>query len=238
MIETILAVLLIVILPARALYRSLRGGKAPVSRPRRYLVSCAIIVGLLVLLGYAWWHAARAPALLGLGLPLSEGGMIGLAIAVAFFLVLAVVEAVMQHKGRAANEAKARKKLAGNAMLPRNRRELMLFLGFALLAGCGWELLYRGFLMWFLIPHVGAIGAVCIAALAYGVSHGYKNRMQFLGSVAAAFAFTLAFVLTGSLWWLMLIHTVAAVVGGFGSYRLASRMGAEPSFDAAEAASP
>ena len=237
MIEYILAIVLIGVMPARTLYKSLRGGRPKVSRSRVYIKSGTIILGLLVLLCYAWLHAARDPALLGLDVPLSGRGMIGLAIAVALFVALAIVEIVMKRNRQGSDDEKAREKLAANDLLPRTRVELMLFLGFALLAGCGWELLYRGFLIWLLVPYVGTTGAICVAALAYGTAHGYKNRVQFLGSIVSAFAFTIAFVLTGSLWWLMLIHTAAGVVGGFSSYKLACKGDGRMSLNSAETAS-
>jgi membrane protease YdiL (CAAX protease family) len=152
-----------------------------------------------------------------------EGGLVGLGIAVALFVALAIVEAVAKYKRAGRNDAKARQRLEGNELLPRNRQELILFLGFGLLAGCGWELLYRGFLIWFLVPRIGMVGATCVAALAYGAAHGYKTRGQFAGSMISAFAFTIAFVLSGSLWWLMLIHTMVALVGGINSYKLFSK---------------
>jgi membrane protease YdiL (CAAX protease family) len=149
--------------------------------------------------------------------------MIGLAVAVALVVVLAVVAIITKRKHKGRNNDKAADRFAKNQLLPRTRHELTLFLVFALLAGCGWELLYRGFLIWFLVPYVGTMVAICIAALAYGAAHGYKSRKQFLASIISAFAFTVAFVLTGSLWWLMLIHTAAGFAGGFASYRAASR---------------
>lgn len=237
MIEYILAIVLIGVLPARALYKSLSHGGSQASRPRIYTTSGAVILGLLVLLCLAWLHAGRAPALLGLGLPLATGGRVGMAVALGLLVALAIVEIVMKRKRRC-SDAKAREKLANNHLLPRNRHELSLFLGFALLLGCGWELLYRGFLVWFLLPHVGTAGTICIAALAYGAAHGYKSRMQFLGSIVSAFAFTIAFVLSGSLWWLMLIHTAPAIAGGIGSYKLASREPADLVPESAEAAAP
>jgi hypothetical protein len=51
-------------------------------------------------------------------------------------------------------------------------------------------------------------------------------------------AFTIAFVLTASLWWLMLIHSMMGIAGGYGSYRLLSRANQDPLPDAAEASSP
>lgn len=238
MVEYVLAAALIGVMPARGLCKNFRRADVKTSRPRRYLTSGAIIAALLALLGYCWLHAVRSPALLGLDIPVSDRGMIGFAIAGVVFAVLAVVEFVMKHRGDSASEDKARQKLAGNDLLPRNRNELVLFLGFAVLAGCGWELLYRGFLIWLLTPHIGTVGAVCIAALAYGAAHGFKSRAQFLGSLVSAFAFTIAFVLTASLWWLMLIHSVAGIAGGYGSYKLFSGASEAPLPDGVKGFNP
>ena len=70
------------------------------------------------------------------------------------------------------------------------------------------------------MPAIGITGAVIVAALAYGVGHGFKTWQQALGSAAAAFAFTIAFALTNSLWWLMAFHTAVAVQSGWAGYRL------------------
>ena len=59
MIEYILAILLIGVMPARALYKSLRGKRDKANRPKTYIQSSAIIVGLLV-------GSRRLPQALGL----------------------------------------------------------------------------------------------------------------------------------------------------------------------------
>ena len=46
---------------------------------------------------------------------------------------------------------------------------------------------------------------------AYGAAHGYKNPRQFAGSIAASFAFAIGYALTGSLWWLIVLHAAAPV---------------------------
>jgi len=61
---------------------------------------------------------------------------------------------------------------------------------------------------------------VTFAALAYGVSHGYKSPAQFGGSIALSFVFAIAYALTLSLWWLMLVHTAAGLFGAWSGYRL------------------
>ena len=222
MIDYILVAFLIGVLPAWALYKSFRDRRTTTNRPKRYLKSGATIAGLLVLLCYDWWHHARSPTSLGLDIPLSPHGLIGLVIAAVLFVILVAFGIIKKRKEGRSDGQRPRGKISDNDLLPRNRHELLLWIGVALLVGCGWELLYRGFLIWFFASHIGTVGAVCIAALAYGAAHGYKNRGQFVASVISAFAFTIAFVLTGSLWWLMIIHTTLAVFGGFLSYKVAS----------------
>lgn len=219
MIDYILIAFLIGVLPALALYKSFRDRRTTTSRPKRYLKSGATIAGLLVLLCYDWSHHARSSTLLGLDIPLSDHGLIGLVIAAVLFLILVAFGIIKRRKDSRSDGQKPRSKVSDNDLLPRNRHELSLWLCLALLVGCGWELLYRGFLIWFFTAHIGTVGAVCIATLAYGVAHGYKSRRQFLASIISAFLFTVGFVLTGSLWWLMIIHTSFAVFGGFLSYK-------------------
>lgn len=229
MLDGILAGLLIVVVPAWAMWRSLRARGATTNRMRRYLVSGLLIAALLGLLCFDWIYAQRPPASLGLDIPLSSGGEIGLLIAGALFLVAAVAGGIKSLKGKTAADRKQQRN-DGNDILQRDRRELTSFLCLSLLLGGGWELLYRGFLVWFLVPLTGTVGAVCVAALAYGAAHGYQGRKQFIGSIVSAFIFTIAFVLSGSLWWLMIVHTAAAVAGGLSSYRMAARTktGREP----------
>ncbi|HEX7340119.1 MAG TPA: CPBP family intramembrane glutamic endopeptidase [Rhodanobacteraceae bacterium] len=220
MTDYILLALLVGVMPLRAVCQSRRGTRATASRDTRHRKSIAIITGLLALLGWAWWRAGRTPALLGLDVPVSTRGLIGFGVAGAAVLALATFVLLERRKRSTASLEQARQRVCESDLLPRTRRELGSFLVFGLFAGCGWELLYRGFLLWWLTPRVGIVAAVCIAALAYGVAHGCRNRKRLAGSIVSAFAFTIAYALTGSLWWLMLIHTLAAVIGGISAYRL------------------
>jgi membrane protease YdiL (CAAX protease family) len=92
------------------------------------------------------------------------------------------------------------------ALLPQTGAEFCPFLVMSVVLGAGWELLYRGYLLWWLEPRVGMAGAILVAAAAYGVGHGFTNIRQFAGSLLAALVFTVAYAATQSLWWLMLIH--------------------------------
>jgi membrane protease YdiL (CAAX protease family) len=121
---------------------------------------------------------------------------------VGFALAGIIYDKRLSADKRAEHEAKA----AQSGMLPQSGPEKAAFALFGLFAGFGWELLYRGFLLMVLVPVLGLPGAVILAALAYGIGHGYQDRAQFIGSIVASFLFTIAYALTGSLWWLMVLH--------------------------------
>jgi len=105
------------------------------------------------------------------------------------------------------------------SQLPQDRDETRAYLAFTPFAGFGWEILYRGFLLWWLAPLVGIIAAVSISSLAYGLAHGWQSQAQGIGSIVSAFLFTIGYALTGSLWWLIAIHTALPLVGLLAAWR-------------------
>ena len=88
-----------------------------------------------------------------------------------------------------------------------------MFALLAFAAGFGWEVLYRGFLLFYLQPYVGLAGAVFVSAIVYGAAHEFRSWSQSAASIAAAFSFTIGYALTDNLWWLILLHTGLPLVG-------------------------
>lgn len=219
MIDWLLAALLILVVPGLAIWRSLYPRAKAASRMRQYLNALVIVAVLLLLLATSWVLAGRGWPQLGLGWPFTLGAAIGLLVFIALLATISVVSHFKTRKLTPEAKAELKAKAPGPDMLPQNPRELAVFLLLAVALGCGWELLYRGFLWWLLAPRVGTVGAVCIAALAYGLAHGVKDRKQAIGSVIMAFAFMIAFVLTHNLWWLMLIHTALPLAGAINAWR-------------------
>jgi membrane protease YdiL (CAAX protease family) len=194
----ILGLLLLIAIPVRALLP--RRARSSRSMSNRYISTSIEIAALLAGLGVVAFLTGLTPERLGLGWPPPPAGQIGFALAALILGGLAVAVSLIA-------PSKSPGEQATIGELPDGRRETGLFLIFSVAAGFGWELLYRGFLLWWLTPMIGLAGAVCAASLAYGVAHGWKNWRHGLGSIGSAFLFTIGFAITGSLWWLIAVHT-------------------------------
>lgn len=196
--STALALVLLVLVPAEALWRSW-GDHPTLSQLQSYRLTIIKLLALLMaLLGVVHTEGLGASDL-GLGMQLGIGGSVGLG------LSLIVVIGLWSAWLSTAKLQKIKEK-PGNQFSPQGPRELQLFLFMVPLLGFGWEVLYRGFLLWWLVPRIGIPFAVICASLSYGLAHGWTNARESLPATASALAFTVGYALTGSLWWLIVIH--------------------------------
>jgi membrane protease YdiL (CAAX protease family) len=201
MLDIGLAAVLLIGIPALALRREASGVHR--SRIARYRSATLMIVGCVGVLALQWIVSGRNAALLGLNLPPTSLGwscLFGVA------LLLAALGTAMRRKPCMPTVE------GDDDPLPQTPAERTAFILFALVAGTGWEILYRGFLLWFLTPLLGLIMAVCVTVLAYGVAHGVRDARKAAASIGAALLFTIGFSLTHDLWWLMLIHAGVPLV--------------------------
>ncbi len=223
MLDLIFAAYLLFLLPGWQLWKSL---KKKVDKPKPDAARCRVLFRknlvfilspLLALAALMAW-SGRSAAALGLDIPVSAYGQWGLAIVVLLFAGLTIWSIVAERRQSAEKAAADLAKYEALEGIPQSPAELWQQLFLFLCIGAGWELLYRGFLMLVLPPLTGTAFAVILAAVAYGVAHGYQSRNQFLGSIFSAFLFTLGYVYTQSLWWLMLLHVLLPVFGTLTAY--------------------
>ncbi|HEU4561184.1 MAG TPA: CPBP family intramembrane glutamic endopeptidase [Longimicrobium sp.] len=96
--------------------------------------------------------------------------------------------------------------------LPRGRRERVWFAAMCVTVGVCEEIIFRGFLVRFLAagPPValGIAGGVAVAALIFGIDHGYQGITGILATGVLALVFTALFFITGSLWVPMIVHAL------------------------------
>lgn len=219
LLDHILAILLLIVVPIRALWRSRPGRPASGTKIIRYISTIGLVTGLLALLTASWLMTGRSAQALGLAAPTSTPSLIGLGIAVVIFIALFLGKN-KKPKPSQMGEIEA----AQRDLFPETPKETRLFLFLCLAVGGGWEILYRGFLLYYLPSMTGLLGAVIIAAVAYGAAHGFKNQRQFVGSIVSALAFTIAYVATSNLWWLMLIHIGVMLIGAAASRAISGNL--------------
>lgn len=213
MIELALALYLVLILPIRHVWRSIRPDDAPKRELiPRYLESMRDIgLTLLVLLAICWWNGYSA-ADMGLAAPTAGAPLwclVAAAVAMTALLGGSYIQAARMTPDKVAEMVEKTR----DAGMPGSAAEARVFFPLAVMIGAGWELLYRGFLLLVLTPWIGGWGAVVVSGLAYGAAHGYKNPKQFALSIAAALLFATGYLLSGSLWWLMVIHIAMPLSG-------------------------
>ena len=209
MLNILLASYLLLVSPALNLWRSLRPKSNNPPRPlmRRYWSMSWPVLVLLAVLWTGSWQAGYTLREIGFDLPLSGAGIWGLCFAVLLLGGLSVAGSVVERrKSPEARAADERKLLDSPFPWPRNGGETLAFVISVSLMTTAWEILYRGFVLLLLAPGTGMPLAIAISALAYGVGHGYTNPKQLIASIVSAFVFTIAYAMTHSLWWLIVIH--------------------------------
>lgn len=97
------------------------------------------------------------------------------------------------------------------ALMPSTRRERWAYAGVAVTAGLTEELLYRGWLVWFLAlaaPVGGYAGALVVSSVAFGLGHAYQGLRGVVLAGGAGFGLALLAFSTGSILLPVLLHVL------------------------------
>lgn len=230
-IDHVLFIVLALLFPIRAStfgYRRLRLA-SPEEQPRvrlsLYRQAVVLQWGLSAVAVAVWIVQRRLWATLGLE-PVLSAGLLGVS------LGLAVIVLVVQRQRQAAlasDEALAQiRSRMGHLerMLPSSPEELRWFYRLSVTAGVCEELLYRGYMMWYLAHWTGLFQAAGIASLIFGVGHAYQGWRGVLGTTLLGAFLAGVFIVTGSLYAPMLVHALMDIHSGHLSY-VAFRRGRE-----------
>jgi hypothetical protein len=96
-------------------------------------------------------------------------------------------------------------------LLPRSRPERWAFAAVAVTAGVTEEVLYRGYLMWWLVlaaPVGGYGGAMLLTSAAFGLGHAYQGLVPAAVAGVAGLGLALLAFTTGSLLLPVLLHVL------------------------------
>jgi len=186
----------------------------PGARTRVYLQTIAE-QWLLVAAVVGWWfHEGRTPAKLGLGFGPATPTIIG-AIVTAAVLTALVDQMDRIRKLEPAKLEKLRVSLGHAApLLPTTDGEQAIFRVLALTAGICEEILFRGYLLWYLAAGIGAWPAMFVGAALFGVAHCYQGAKGTLKTGIGGLVLVFLYCSTGSLLWPMALHAAMDLQGG------------------------
>lgn len=188
---------------------------APGARVRAYrkTVIELWVMGIAVLV--LWLARGRSLEALGLGVPRGWPGWVGLVVA------LATTAFLFQQLAALARDAEKRRVLAAQLadapateFLPRSEHEARWFDLVSLSAALNEEVIYRGFLIWYLGAYVPVWLAVVLAAVVFALGHVYQGWPGMLRPGFIGLALGVFFVLTGSLWGAIVLHFAVDAYSG------------------------
>ncbi|HXC56924.1 MAG TPA: CPBP family intramembrane glutamic endopeptidase [Rhizomicrobium sp.] len=221
--DLVLVVLALLVLPAISAVTGRRIAKAPEgSLLPRYFQTMTRGWFVVALIAVDWWWSSRPAVWLGLDYPVGENGIFGLVAAAAVAVAVAIQLSRGHRLVKPERLPQLRRQIRDIKILPHSSAEFAVFLAVAVTAGIWEELLYRGFLVWFLSPCAGVVAAVVLSTVVFGIGHVYQGWRGMLRSGALGLVFAVGYVGTGSLWWLIAIHGLIDIMGGIFAWRVAS----------------
>jgi membrane protease YdiL (CAAX protease family) len=165
-----------------------------------------------------WAGEARPWAALGLGLELNL--MFGIGVVLTVLGVIALLVQISQVKSATQEELVGLRKQFGKltVIIPQNGNELARFYGLSITAGIVEEILWRGFLIWYLSQFMPLWAAAVVSTVGFGLGHAYQGFAHLPQLTAVGAAFAGLYLLTGSVWLPMILHTAVDILQGRMAY--------------------
>jgi membrane protease YdiL (CAAX protease family) len=189
------------------------------ARTKDYLLTVALQWALTLAL-LAWWVLAARPfADLGLVAPAGRSWVTFVTAAIVAFFASQVRSVARSPEAQAKVRAQLDSQPSVRVILPTTPAEMRAFSALAVTAGVCEEILYRGYLLYYLRQVLPGAAAVAAAIAAFGLAHAYQGRRGIVltglaGATAMAF-----YLLTGSLGASIVLHATVDLANGFMAYR-------------------
>lgn len=219
LVDHVFVLLLFVVQPvfgvfeSRRYYARAKAGQ-PVNRTRFYRQTVMLEWTFLAVLVVAWLIFDRPIADLGLTTPEGPGFWSG---AVVLVLLTGYLVYSWQRAKRASDADKTKcVESIGRTIhfLPRTIWELQNFIGVSITAGIVEEIVYRGFVLWYLAQFMPLWVAVVVSSVAFGLAHAYQGANGALRCGLVGLAFGVFYVVTGSIWLPIIAHALLDVLQG------------------------
>lgn len=186
----------------------------PLPRVRFYRQTAVLEWLFLMLLLAAWLDFGRPLADLGFVLSAGPGfwACAAICIAMTAYLVYAWRGAMTADREDKNRYAKSFGDLVH--FMPQTKRELNNFYVVSITAGIVEEIVYRGFVIWYLGQYLPAWGAVVVSSVAFGLGHSYQGAGGAVRVSLIGLAFGTLYVVTGSIWLPIIAHILLDVLQG------------------------
>ncbi|MCZ6808976.1 MAG: CPBP family intramembrane metalloprotease, partial [Proteobacteria bacterium] len=172
----------------------------------------------------AMWAGAERPwSELGFGLQL--GLMFAFGVALTILGIVVLFMQLRQVKNATQEEINGIKKRFGklSIILPQNGNELARFYGLSITAGIVEEILWRGFLIWYLGQFMPLWVAALLSVIGFGLAHAYQGIAHLPQVTAVGAAFTGLYLLSGSIWLPVILHAAVDILQGRLAYNVIYR---------------
>ncbi len=196
---------------------------APGARLHEYAITIVLQWTLLGATLLVWRYAPRPWTALGLAVPPGLASLLGLGITLLVFALLAQQWLAVQRLDTKGFEGLAAQVEPVRELMPHTRAEYRGFQALAITAGVCEEVLYRGYLIWYLETGLGRWPAVLVAGVAFGVAHFYQGTAGVLKTGVIGILAGALYAGTGSLLWPMLAHAAIDLQGGAIGWRVVEK---------------
>src|SRR5262245_22558987 len=229
-IDHILIVAITILLPLHDLIfwfprlRRATGAALGRARSRAYLESAIIEWALVILVFLRWITTDRPIQGLGFGPPAGWGFWVAAAIVLGAlgFTTWQRISLTRSTEDKVRREVMAQLEHL-RPLLPHTRKEMIYFVLLSMTAGICEEILFRGYLLWYLSCLVPVVAACLAGALLFGMAHAYQGSGGVLRTGLVGAGLVALYLISGSLWLPMLLHAFVDVNSGLLAYAFLKR---------------
>ena len=100
------------------------------------------------------------------------------------------------------------------AFMPHSIAQLRTFYGLSITAGVVEEVLWRGYLIWYLSYYMPVWGAAMVSAALFGAAHAYQGIADIPKFFVVGMAFSGLYLLSGSVWLPIIFHVAMDMIQG------------------------
>lgn len=175
---------------------------------------------LLIVFGMVVATVWRIPGrpLSGLGIDLATPHKYVLLL-IGIIFIFYFLDIFFQYGSRRRREKTMERRTSAMSFVPTDKRELLHFIFLALAAGIGEEIIFRGYLINYLLHWTGnewngVIIAGVFSSFLFAFLHGYQGRLSMIKIFFLALLFSALFIVTHSLLIVIIIHTVIDTLSG------------------------